>query len=101
MTVVVTLLRRVDANTDFEADRLAASLWRCRHLDGARLGILEIPENERFATGEAQRLRVLTVHELAGDDAHADEIRAMDALEAFRDDGFNTEQHRTFGGPIA
>ena len=101
MTIVVTLLRRVDADTNFEDDRLAARFWRRRHLDRACLGILEIAEIERFATGESERLRILAVHELAGDDAHTNEIRTMDTLEAFGDDGFNTEQHRTFGGPIA
>ena len=101
MTIVVTLLRRVDADTNFEDDRLAARFWRRRHLDRACLGILEIAEVERFATGESERLRVLTVHELAGNNAHTNEIRTMDALEAFSDNGFNTEQHGAFGGPIA
>ena len=101
MTVVVAFLRRVDADAHFEDDRFATILRRRGHFDRTRLGIFEVTEVEGFTTREPKRLRVLTVHELAGDHAHADEIRTMDTLEAFGDDGFDAEQHRAFGGPIA
>ncbi len=33
--------------------------------------------------------------------AHADEVGAVDALEALRDDGLHAEQLRALGGPVA
>ena len=39
--------------------------------------------------------------ELAGQDAHPDEIRAVDALEAPRDDDFDAEELRAFRRPVA
>ena len=34
-------------------------------------------------------------------DAHADEVGAVDALEALRDDGLDAEQVGALGGPVA
>ena len=34
-------------------------------------------------------------------DAHADEVAAVNALERFRDDGLDAEQARALGGPVA
>src|SRR5690606_25677756 len=51
--------------------------------------------------GEPQRLGVLAVLELERDDAHADEVRAVDALEALGEDGPHAEQARALRGPVA
>ena len=44
---------------------------------------------------------VVLVDEVAGQDTHADEVGAVDALEGFRDDGFHTEEVGALGGPVA
>ena len=47
---------------------------------------------------DAQRL---PRRELQRQDAHADEVRAVDALEALGDDGLHAEQGRALGRPVA
>lgn len=44
---------------------------------------------------------VVFVDEIAGQDAHADEVGAVDALEGFGDDGFHAEEVGAFGRPVA
>jgi hypothetical protein len=39
--------------------------------------------------------------ELTGEHAHADEVAAMDALEALGDDGAHAEEQGALGGPVA
>jgi hypothetical protein len=39
--------------------------------------------------------------ELERQHAHADEVRAVNALEAFRDDGLDTGESHAFRGPVA
>lgn len=41
------------------------------------------------------------VDEVEWEDAHADEVGAVDALEGFGDDGFDAEEACAFGGPVA
>lgn len=43
---------------------------------------------------------VLFVLKVKGEDAHADEVGAVDALEAFGDDGLDAEEGGTFGCPV-
>ena len=50
----------------------------------------EAGNGEHFLPCEAERLRILSLVELQRDHAHADEVRAMDALEALRDHGLRT-----------
>src|SRR5699024_3329789 len=57
--------------------------------DGEGLGAVEPERLSRLAGGELQR-----------QDAHADEVRAVDALEALSDDGLDAEQLRALGGPV-
>ena len=47
------------------------------------------------------RPRALARAELQGKNAHADEIRAMDPLVAFRDHGADAEEDRALGRPVA
>ena len=57
---------------------------------------------ERFGAIEAQVVSArMPCGELEGDDAHADEVAAMDAFEAFGHDGADAEQAGSFGGPVA
>ena len=44
--------------------------------------------------------RILTLLELQRNDAHADQIATMDSLEALGQNGFDSEQKRTFSRPI-
>ena len=50
---------------------------------------------------QAQRACRLTCRELQRDDAHADQVRAVDALERLDDDGLDAEQAGALGGPVA
>src|SRR6478735_7879740 len=47
------------------------------------------------------RVGVLAGRVLQRDDAHADEVGAVDALVALGDDGLDAEQARALGGPVA
>src|SRR5439155_823601 len=55
----------------------------------------------RFLPRQTQRLGALTLLELKGKDAHADQVAPMDPLEAFGDDGAHAEQLGPFRGPVA
>jgi hypothetical protein len=46
-------------------------------------------------------LEILAGFELQRNNAHADQIAAMNAFEALRDGRLDTEQPRTLGGPVA
>ena len=50
---------------------------------------------------EPQALGRLAVGELERDDAHGDQVRAMDALVALRDHRAHAEQRRALGRPVA
>ena len=101
MPVVVALLRSVDADAHLEYDRLAALFAMRGHGDRAGLGISQVTEVEDLAAREPECLRVLARGELAGQHAHADQVGAMDTLEALGNHGLHAEQHRAFGGPVA
>ncbi len=50
---------------------------------------------------QAKRFGVLAVHEFQGQDAHAHQVGAVDALEGLGDDSFHALQQRTLGRPVA
>src|ERR1043166_945943 len=56
---------------------------------------------ERLRAVEAEGLRVRPLFELQREDAHADEIRTVDALEALRDDCSHAEGLRALRAPAA
>ena len=58
-------------------------------------------DGDPLLAGEAQRLRVLAGLELQGQDAHAHEVAAVDALVALRDDRAHAEEQRALGRPVA
>src|SRR5439155_19673650 len=55
----------------------------------------------RLATGKSKRGRALARLELERQDAHPDEVRAMDPLEALGEDRPDPEQHRALRRPVA
>ena len=54
-----------------------------------------------FGAVEVEGLRTDAFGELEREDAHADEVGAVDAFEALRDDGLDAEEAGAFGGPVA
>ena len=54
-----------------------------------------------FGAVEVERLRADAFGELEREDAHADEVGAVDAFEALGDDGFDSEETGAFGCPVA
>src|SRR5438067_1449850 len=91
--IVVDLVGRIDSADDFETLRLAVD---ARGFDvelfARREAVLHARDVDRLEAGEAERLRVLACHELEREHAHADEVRAMDALEALRDHRAHAEE---------
>ena len=56
---------------------------------------------KRLTAIELQRRGARVVFELTRQHTHADEIAAMDALEALSDDDLHSKQQRAFCGPVA
>src|SRR6185436_3647779 len=100
MLEVLALLRSVDAHAHFELDRRARR-GRCNDGDDFRRAAVQPDDLERLLAGQAERLRVLAFLELQRQHAHADQVRAVDALEAFGNYGLHAEQHRAFRSPVA
>src|SRR5262245_27224341 len=105
VAVVLGLVGRVDADLGVELDRLAVGAPGA-DLDGAaglerfavELGDLDV---EGLVAGEAEALRALALRELERQDAHADQVRAVDAREALRDRGPPAQERGALGGPVA
>src|SRR5690606_17822211 len=70
-----------------------------RRFDGQALAWLHIVREafdiERLAAGDAERFPAGAVSELQRQNAHANEVAAVNPLEAFSDDRFDAEQVRT------
>ena len=56
---------------------------------------------ENFFAGQIERVGILSGGELQRQNSHADQIRAVNALVAFGDDGAHSEQQRAFRRPVA
>src|SRR5205085_8515112 len=56
---------------------------------------------EGLPAGETERGARLPLPELERQDAHADEVAAVDPLEALGDHGADAEEHRPLRGPVA
>ena len=63
--------------------------------------VVEPDEIERLGAVELERRRGRAGRKLARQHAHADEVAAMDALEAVGDDRAHAEEARAFRGPVA
>src|SRR3954447_19362231 len=71
VAVVKPLIRCVNAHTGLELGVVGLDLQRAR-------AVLELFEIEGLLAGQAERLRGLPIRELQRQDAHADEVRAVD-----------------------
>ena len=106
MPVIVGFLRRIDAGNG--GKRLHRTVFG-RRLHGhlavigqtVRQQGIDPFDPEHLLTGQAQRRRSFANFELERQNAHADQVRAVDALVAFRQHRPHAEQHRPFGRPIA
>ena len=111
MLVVEDLLRGVDAEGGGELDGFAVCCSRrgsgamrpSANLESSmclsRPGV--VADGEDLFAGEAERCGGLAGRYWKRQDAHADEVGAVDALVAFGDDELDAEQARALGGPVA
>lgn len=60
-----------------------------------------VSDGECLRPIESKTLNALTLFELKGKDAHTDQIRTMDALEAFGKDRANAQKKRGLRRPVA
>src|SRR5690606_14240284 len=98
--VVLLLLRRVDPHARVERRLLAVRLRR-GDADPVDAVAAEPFDIEDLGAVESEALRVLAVEELQRQHAHSDQIRAVDALEAFGEHGTHTEQRGALRRPVA
>ena len=102
MLVVGNLERRIDSGDSGEIFLFALSVARADLDFFLRLEILaQAFEIENFEAGKAQRLEIFARREFQRQHAHADQIAAMNALEAFGQHGANAEQQSSFRRPVA
>ena len=101
MLVVGHLVGRVDAHDGVKDDSRTAALGRGDDPHFFGLALIHTLDVEGFPAREAQALRRIARLELKRQHAHADQVRAVDALEALGDDGPDAEQARPLGGPVA
>ena len=73
----------------------ASSVWR-----GFR-PVGQAADRDRLVALQAERLPGRAVLEHQRHDAHADQVRAVDALEGLCDHGADAEQGRALGRPVA
>ena len=110
MLVVEDFLGGVDAEGGGELDGFAVvgfredgqdatvGKFRVEHgFEGAGV----VADGEDLLAAEAEGVCGLAGQVLEGQDAHADQVGAVDALVALGDDELDAEQARAFGGPVA
>ncbi len=106
MLEVLNLLRRINADLCFE---LLHCLIGSGSLYSEHAAICEAVFQHRgqsgkivdLFAGEPEGFNALAVFELQLENAHADQVGAMNALEAFRDHRAHPEQIRPFRSPVA
>src|SRR5690606_32118062 len=109
VAVVVRLTGRVDTHRGVERDGLLALRRELaglrRDLHGLRgdalVELLKTLDRHDLGAVQAERLPALTRRELQRNDAHADEVGAVDPLEALGDDRLDAEEARALGRPVA
>ena len=102
VTEVFELVHRVDPRLQADAGRRpeAARDLGLEHL--ARPQLPGQPTNcHFFITDKAKHLPAFAFLELQRNDAHADEVGAVNALEGLGDDRPDAEQPRALGRPVA
>ena len=104
MLEVLALGRRVHANRRLEGNLGPVGLLR-RHIHHARLGqaLREVHDADRvlLRAVQAQAFSAFALFELQRHHAHADKVRAMDTLEAFRERRADAQQHGALRRPVA
>src|SRR5581483_3750357 len=91
----------VDAGGRLEAHDLAVRALRLDVERRLRRERGQPADRERLLAGQAEGRRTLPGRELQRQDAHPDQVRAMDALEGLGDDRADAEEDRTLRGPVA
>src|ERR687891_536556 len=81
---VQDLVGRVESDPRLESDLVRALALR-RHLDRLGVAVLEVPDVEGLLPGKAEGLDRLAAGELEREDAHPDQVGAVDPLQALRD----------------
>src|SRR5438445_3166438 len=99
VTEVFDFLRRQQQHFHFEA--LLAGAARGDDFYLLRRTVVEPGDLDGLVALQAQCLCILTVGKLQRQHAHADEVGAVDALEALRDDRLHAQQHRALRRPVA
>src|SRR5580698_6523776 len=99
--VVVDFFGGVDAGDDGEFLLAAVGGFRGDLDVFARGERRDAVDAKDFVSGKAVRLTGFAWLEFERENAHADQVAAVDALVAFSDDGADAEQTRTFRGPVA
>ncbi|MNI87214.1 hypothetical protein D3C73_1443940 [compost metagenome] len=81
-------------------------LIACCPVDDQRHAVVadrEIVEPQKVEVFSPLQLQVLNAHtglELQRDDAHSDQVAAMDALDTPGNDGFDAQQRLSLGRPV-
>src|ERR1700688_3865276 len=100
MLEVLDLLRRIDADPGLEL-LLAPVRSQSRDIQRAPIGKFRFEQRaqsrkiEHLLARQSQRFGALPVFELQGKNAHADQVRAMNPLEGYRDYHVHAEQIRS------
>ena len=101
VAVVLDFHRGVDAAGGDEVDFVAVSLAGGDFHSLTRLqGVIE-SDLEGLGAVEVERLAAFAFPVLEWQDAHADQVRAVDTLEALGDDAADAEQVSPLGRPVA
>ena len=102
MAVVLDVVRRVDARDRLELGDPALRRGRrtLTRLPGFRPGASPSTSSVSCPVRPSD-VGALSGQELERHDAHADEVAAVDALEALRDHGAHAEQQRALRRPVA
>src|SRR5687768_11437340 len=99
--VVLHLDRRVDSGDYLEGLHRTVGRRRSYVETLARRQVrLDATNVEHLFTGQTQARDRFARQELERQDAHTDEVAAMDALKALDDDGLYAEDLRPLGGPV-
>src|SRR5690606_37328442 len=100
VAVVVGLTRGVDA---YDRVELHAGVGGDLHRagGGAVVQLGHAGDGEGLLAGQAEGVGRVALRELQRQDAHADEVRAVDALVGLGDDGLDAEQRGALGRPVA
>src|SRR4029077_8264495 len=102
MAEILDLVERIDPANGVEA--LVAAIGPLEgdaDIHAGRYPAGETTDREHLFAGERQGLAIHALLELKRQHTHADEVGAVDTLEAFRQRGADTQKLRSLGRPVA